>query len=156
MIKKTASIKSKTWLIILTIIITIALGAVIVILIIRNNNKYAGTYNYNNRYTITLRQDGTCDFAENGESGYSGNVLKCKYEIRGETVFFDREVISLSYEKDNIAIHGKGVGPNFTCEKLRGRYPLEYCKEEIVTIQETAPIGETGMVYESKVYTKLK
>ena len=146
---------SKTWLIIIAILF-VSLIVAGCIIILTKNNRYVGTYNYDNRYTITLKQDNTCDFAERGESGYSDNKLECTYEVKDGVVNFDRDVISFRFEKDGSTEWGEGVGSNFTCEKYRGKGLIEYCKEEVVRIQETAAIGETGMVYKDKTYTKLK
>ncbi|MBO7132053.1 hypothetical protein J6V85_02195 [Candidatus Saccharibacteria bacterium] len=58
------------------LIIGLVIGIVLItgtIVVLSNTNNYAGTYNLDNRYSIVLKQDRTCDFTELGESGYSNN-----------------------------------------------------------------------------------
>ena len=142
-------------LLIIGSIIGITIIAGIIVVLSNTTRSYAGTYNLDNRYSIVLKQDGTCDFAESGESGYLDNELKCNYEVKDGTVYFTRDIIRWSLEDKGLFYRGEGVGSNNTCEQFRGKYSLDNCKEEVVTIQETAAIGETGMIYKDKTYIKL-
>lgn len=128
----------------------------IIVLVFHSNNSYVGTYNYDDQYTITLKQDGTCDFAERGESFYSDGKLKCNYKVENETIHFNRDVIDFYFAHDGTTSKGQGVGSNFTCAQYEGKYSTDNCKETIISIQESAAIGETGMIYKDKTYTKLK
>jgi hypothetical protein len=154
---KTIKKKSKIWLIVAVIVAVLLLAVGVVLILTQNGNRYVGTYNYDNRNSITLKQDGTCDFAERGESGYSDNILECTYAVKDEVVYFDRDVKNVRLETSGYTEEiSQCVGPDCTCERYRGKGLIEYCKEEIVRIQETAAIGETGMIYKDKNYIKLK
>ena len=155
---KTTKKKLNIWFIVAVAIVISLLAIVgVAFMLTQNNNRYAGTYNYDNRNSITLKQDGTCDFAERGESGYSDNMLECTYTIRDDIVYFDRDVKNVRLETSGSTEElSQCVGPDCTCERYRGKGLIEYCKEEIVRIQETAAIGETGMIYKDKNYIKLK
>ena len=117
------------------------------------NNKYVGSYYYNNRYTITLKQDGTCDFTERGIYGYTDGKMKCFYKIQNESVVFDRDVRRYSYEEDNFKAWGDVWVPGQGCEEYKNHPGT--CDEETVRIQETAAIGETGIIYNGLTYIKL-
>lgn len=130
--RKAHQIKSKTWIIIPITIVVVLL--VIILAVINRNSKYVGAYNYNNQNSIILKQDGTCDFTDHGESGYSNSELKCLYTIENDTVYLKRDVRRYFIEKEGYTQRGKGLGAKYTCVNFKGQGLMDYCKEEIVNI----------------------
>lgn len=135
--------------------VVLSLVSLAVIIVFTQTKKYVGVYNLDDRYSIILKQDGTCDFTESGVSAYTSTELKCYYKVENTSVAIERDVRRYSYSYlESTKAWGDAWMPGSGCAQFNNK-PGK-CEEEITRIQETAIIGDTEMLYKDKVYIKLK
>ena len=150
--QKTVEKKIKNKIVFTAIVIALVVLIGVIVVVMRPN-QYLGVYNLDNQFTITLMENGVCDFSENGKSGYREDGLKCVYSIKNDTIEFNREIIYVHFNYFGMIREEKSSNPSFRCKELSSDMN---CEEDILEINEFATIGNSGLIYKDKFYSKLK